>query len=449
MYAENFYIVLYDEERQMTNWPFIVDTADDDYPDPTVWEPFGTGDSRGMTGVVLRSGTPMLLSLADIEETNRRGEVEVLGTPAVSWLGVPLLADGRTVGAMAVQSYREDVHLTEENKELLTFVANHVGAALSRARAIEETRQRNAELALINDVQRGLAENLEMQAMYDLVGDRLQEIFDAQVVDIADRRRADGQIQFKYTIERGVRFPDEPIERRGLPQACPGDTRTAPDQRGRPRSAGEFGQPAASWASRPSRSCSCRSSSPARPPGHLAPEPGPRTRLQRRRRPAPDDARGQPERRPRERPAVRGDAAAERRARAHQRGPARPRREPRHAGDVRPGRRADPEIFDAQAVDIGVVDRETSTRSGSRTRSSAGTVDRSTRSRSLGSVRIALETREPVVVNEDMEARCTEAGSPLAIAGEPSKSRCSSRSSSVPGHGRDLAAEPRPGARVQ
>ena len=33
-------------------------------------------------------------------------------------------------------------------------------------------------------MQRGLAENLEMQAMYDLVGDRIREIFDAQVVDI-------------------------------------------------------------------------------------------------------------------------------------------------------------------------------------------------------------------------------------------------------------------------
>ena len=33
-------------------------------------------------------------------------------------------------------------------------------------------------------MQRGLAERLDMQAMYDVVGDRIQEIFDAQVVDI-------------------------------------------------------------------------------------------------------------------------------------------------------------------------------------------------------------------------------------------------------------------------
>ena len=55
---------------------------------------------------------------------------------------------------------------------------------MSRARAIEETRQRNAELALINSVQEALAGELELQAIYDVVGDKIQEVFDAQVLDI-------------------------------------------------------------------------------------------------------------------------------------------------------------------------------------------------------------------------------------------------------------------------
>ena len=51
-------------------------------------------------------------------------------------------------------------------------------------RLLAETDERAAELAIINSVQEGLAQNLDMQAMYDLVGDKIQEIFDAQVVDI-------------------------------------------------------------------------------------------------------------------------------------------------------------------------------------------------------------------------------------------------------------------------
>ena len=55
-----------------------------------------------------------------------------------------------------------------------------------------------------------------MQAMYDLVGDRIQEIFDAQVVDIGIIDRDGGLMHFPYTIERGERFPDEPIADHGL-----------------------------------------------------------------------------------------------------------------------------------------------------------------------------------------------------------------------------------------
>jgi GAF domain-containing protein/CheY-like chemotaxis protein/HPt (histidine-containing phosphotransfer) domain-containing protein len=216
MYANNFYISLYDEDRQLINWPFFVDEVDKEWPDPHVWEPMGTGQSSGLTAYILRTGKALLLSLTDIEDLVRRGEIDFIGQPSVDWLGVPLRSGSRTVGAMVVQSYTDEVHHTEQDKELLTFVASHVGAALSRARALEETRQRSAELALVNDVQRGLAERLEMHAMYDLVGDRIQEIFDAQVVDIGILDPDSRLIHFPYTIERGVRFPDDPIEIIGL-----------------------------------------------------------------------------------------------------------------------------------------------------------------------------------------------------------------------------------------
>jgi GAF domain-containing protein len=55
-----------------------------------------------------------------------------------------------------------------------------------------------------------------MQRMYELVGDKIQEIFDAQVVDIGILDTDAGLIRFPYTIERGVRFPDEPIPVMGI-----------------------------------------------------------------------------------------------------------------------------------------------------------------------------------------------------------------------------------------
>ena len=88
-----------------------------------------------------------------------------------------------------------------------------MGVALENARLFDETKrlltetnERAAELALINDVQRGLSEQLDIQAMYDLVGDKIQAIFDAQVVDIGIFDREAELVRFPYIIERGVRF---------------------------------------------------------------------------------------------------------------------------------------------------------------------------------------------------------------------------------------------------
>jgi PAS domain S-box-containing protein len=214
MDARNFYIALYDEERQLIQWPYYVDELDTDFPDPNQWVPFTSQDARGMTAYVLRNGVPQLMDYAQQQALIDRGEVELVGalTQDSSWLGVPLGSEGQTVGVLVVQSYTSDVQYGEQDRDLLAFVGQHVGAALSRARAIEETRQRNTELALINSVQEALAGELELQAIYDAVGDRIRNVFDAQVVDIAIYDESAGLLRFPYTIERGERFPDEPIE---------------------------------------------------------------------------------------------------------------------------------------------------------------------------------------------------------------------------------------------
>ncbi len=63
--------------------------------------------------------------------------------------------------------------------------------------------RRAAELALINSVQEGLSSKLEMQAIYDLVGDRLRDTFNAQVVMISQYDPQSHKIFHHYAIERG------------------------------------------------------------------------------------------------------------------------------------------------------------------------------------------------------------------------------------------------------
>ncbi|HEY3385353.1 MAG TPA: triple tyrosine motif-containing protein, partial [Saprospiraceae bacterium] len=73
-------------------------------------------------------------------------------------------------------------------------------------RALEKTvEERTAqlshrveELAVINIVQEGLAAQMDMEGIYDLVGEKIREIFKAQVVDIAIYNKETNRLQDKY-----------------------------------------------------------------------------------------------------------------------------------------------------------------------------------------------------------------------------------------------------------
>ena len=217
MPAENFYIALYDEERGRINYPYYVDVVDTDLPDPAAWEPFGVGDARGITAFALRNGEPLLLDMAAFERLEAAGEVERLGitTPDSWWLGVPLRAEGHAIGLLVVQTYRAGQGLTERDRDLLAFVGQHVAAALTRARAIEETRQRNAELAIVNEIGGALAKQLEFAAIIELVGERVGDMFAARSMYIALHDQATNRIEFPFGLQEG-----RPIARDPLPMGA-------------------------------------------------------------------------------------------------------------------------------------------------------------------------------------------------------------------------------------
>jgi signal transduction histidine kinase len=217
MYAQNFYIALYDEVRQMINFPFYVDeNVDTERPDPNVWHKMGLGHAKGITAFILRTRQPLLLPRAKYQELVRRGEVELLGAPPVDWLGVPLKTSQHILGVLVVQSYTEDIRYQEKDKELLIFVAQHIATALERVRLLDETRARLSELSLVNDVGRALARQLDLQAIVDLVGDKIREIFEADTTFITLHDRQTGFVHCPYFVEKGQRHDLEPEQHRSL-----------------------------------------------------------------------------------------------------------------------------------------------------------------------------------------------------------------------------------------
>jgi GAF domain-containing protein len=79
------------------------------------------------------------------------------------------------MGVIALENVDRENAFSESDLRLLTTLTNSMSVALENARLFDETQrllketeERNAELAVINSVQQGLASKLEFQAIIDL-----------------------------------------------------------------------------------------------------------------------------------------------------------------------------------------------------------------------------------------------------------------------------------------
>ena len=143
MYADNFYIVLQSQDGGSVRFPYFVDVADPDPPLPEQDYPFD--DYRYTpTGYVIREGRALMGSPKELAE-QVGGQLKGMGPDCIDWLGVPLMRGDQAVGALVVQSYRDDARYRNEDKSLLTYVAQHVRTTLERHQAHIDLSRRVAD----------------------------------------------------------------------------------------------------------------------------------------------------------------------------------------------------------------------------------------------------------------------------------------------------------------
>jgi PAS domain S-box-containing protein len=132
MPAENFYLVLHHPESGVFHYDYHVDKID---PRPP---PRAMG--RGLNAYVLKAGKALLASRTSMTDPQNEWSL-VSGTPSAVWLGVPLAVRGRILGVMAVQDYDDEKAYGEEEKQILSFVAEQIALAIERKRAEQALRE--------------------------------------------------------------------------------------------------------------------------------------------------------------------------------------------------------------------------------------------------------------------------------------------------------------------
>lgn len=137
IYAENFFVALYQPNSGLFEEIYFVDRYDDTPTPPAKLE-------KSITSYIFRSGQPLLLTQTRFNELIRQGEVELVGANFESWLGAPLKTSGKTIGVIAVQDYERPNRYSERDRDFLESIATQVALAIERKQAEDAVHKSEA-----------------------------------------------------------------------------------------------------------------------------------------------------------------------------------------------------------------------------------------------------------------------------------------------------------------
>ncbi|MGA9348306.1 MAG: GAF domain-containing protein, partial [Anaerolineae bacterium] len=127
----NFYVALYHPEQDEVSFPLYAEGEQ-------IRVAGRRRAGQGMTEYVIRTREPLLIQeniAARLEELG----IEMIGTNAQSWLGVPMTVGDQVLGVIAVQSYTTPWLYDERDRDLLSAIANQAAIAIKNAHLFEQT----------------------------------------------------------------------------------------------------------------------------------------------------------------------------------------------------------------------------------------------------------------------------------------------------------------------
>ena len=122
---------------------------------------------EGLTSQVLQTRQPLLLNT----EAQFAGR-SMLGTPASSYLGVPIVAGDEAIGVISVQDTAQIGRFGEADQRLLATLAANVGIAIQNARLYRDAQRQAAEMTALAEVAAEISAMLDPASVLERIAER-------------------------------------------------------------------------------------------------------------------------------------------------------------------------------------------------------------------------------------------------------------------------------------
>jgi PAS domain S-box-containing protein len=130
--AKNILIAFYDEETGI-----LSAKVDENEKDQIQEWPL----EKSLSGYAIRQNKPVLLRKNEITRLHEEGIIELFGTTAEAWLGVPLKVEGSILGIVVVQNYDNADIYDQTSVEIMELVAHELSIFIDRQRNEEKTNK--------------------------------------------------------------------------------------------------------------------------------------------------------------------------------------------------------------------------------------------------------------------------------------------------------------------
>jgi GAF domain-containing protein len=164
-----FLVALYDQKTNSISIPYLYEEGN-----------FSTVDTfplgEGLTSILLRTGQPLML----VEDTQKRAAAmgaKITGKPALSWLGVPLMARGEAIGALIVQDLQYERVFNNDDLRFMLAVAGQVSGAIHNARLLEESKQTALQFETAAEIARDISSSLDLDELLQKAVDLIRSRF--------------------------------------------------------------------------------------------------------------------------------------------------------------------------------------------------------------------------------------------------------------------------------
>jgi signal transduction histidine kinase len=150
--APTFYIALYDEASESANFAFFLEK---DEREPLKEKERWLLDN-GLFSEVIRTAKPMRVDNYAFEMDKRGARIGLETSQLRAWICVPLTAGRRTLGVMAVGKIKAADAFTDEQFKIFSDIGTLAATSLDKARLFNETKIRERQLTVLNDISRQL-----------------------------------------------------------------------------------------------------------------------------------------------------------------------------------------------------------------------------------------------------------------------------------------------------